>query len=59
MTQTTLHQYQVIRLHDDGEGFDVLTSYRTYESADASLDRWCNRFQNAWIEINKGTLRFG
>ena len=58
MAQPNSRPYQVIRLQDDGEGFDVLASYSTYEAADDRLDHWWNRFPNACIEIKHGNLRY-
>lgn len=58
MTEPVFRPYQVIRLQDDGEGFDVLASYSTYEAADDRLEHWWTRFPHACIEIKHGNLRY-
>lgn len=58
MTKPTSRPYQVIRLQNDGEGFDVLASYGTYEAADDRLEYWWTRFPHAYIEIKYGDFSY-
>ena len=42
--------YKIAYLNDDGE-WQSLAEFDTYAEADEQLDKYCNRYQNAWIEI--------
>ena len=43
--------FTVTRFNEDGS-VKILGRYATYEKADEALDRWCDRFPNAAIDID-------
>jgi hypothetical protein len=43
--------YQVVRFNFADDSTKILGSYATYDAADEALDRWCDRFPHAYIDI--------
>ena len=43
--------YQVVRVNFADDSTKVLGSYATYDAADEALDRWCDLFPHAYIDI--------
>jgi len=40
---------------EDGT-WKILASYSTYEKADSALDKYCDKYPYAWIDILDGAL---
>ena len=61
-TTTEQRRYAVARWDTEPSGPDIWTRlswFATYEAADAALDRWADRYPNAWVDIidtNTGEL---
>lgn len=52
MTSTaTTNRYAVARWDADIETWMRLSRFATYAAADDALDRWADRYPNAWVEI--------
>jgi len=43
--------YVVARLSDDGQTWETLQAFKSYEAADRGLDALSDRHPNAWLEI--------
>ena len=43
--------YVVARLSDDGQTWETLQAFKSYEAADRGLDALSDRYPNAWLEI--------
>ena len=53
-TTTEQPRYAIARWDTEPNGPDIWTRlswFATYEAADSALDRWANRFPNAWVDI--------
>ena len=48
-TTTKQTRYAIARWDDDG--WMRLSWFATYAAADAALDRWADRYPNAWVDI--------
>jgi len=61
-TTTEQRRYAVARCDTESNGPAIWTRlswFATYEAADSALDRWADRFPNAWVDIidtNTGEL---
>ena len=61
-TTTEQSRFAVARWDTEPNGPDIWTRlswFATYEAADAALDRWADRYPNAWVDIidtNTGEL---
>ena len=47
-----------IALLDDTGNWKVLASFSTYEKADDALDKYSEKYPNAWVDILDGALTF-
>jgi len=43
--------YVVARLSDDGQTWETLQAFKSYEAADRGLDGLSDRYPDAWLEI--------
>ena len=48
---------KIARLDDTGN-WKVLASFSTYEKADDALDKYSEKYPNAWVDILDGALTF-
>ena len=51
---TEQSRYAVARWDTEPNGPDIWTRlswFATYEAADSALDRWADRYPNAWVDI--------
>ena len=48
---------KIARLDDTGN-WKVLASFSTYEKADLALDKYSEKYPNAWVDILDGALTF-
>ena len=47
--------FKIARLDDTGN-WKVLASFSTYEKADDALDKYSEKYPNAWVDILDGAL---
>jgi len=52
MFEATIHTHAVARLDDCGHWVD-LEYFSDYHDADAALDRWADKYPNAWIDVTR------
>ena len=50
MFEATIHTHAVARLDDCGNWID-LEYFSDYYDADAALDRWADKYPNAWVDV--------
>jgi hypothetical protein len=43
--------YVIARLSDDGQSWETLQAFKSYEAADRGLDALSDRYPYAWLEI--------
>ena len=48
---------KIARLDDTGN-WKVLASFSTYQKADLALDKYSEKYPNAWVDILDGALTF-
>ncbi len=45
----------VVKIVEDGT-YQVLGVYKTYEAADKAVDKFSDKYPNAWVDILDGAL---
>lgn len=45
----------VVKILEDGT-YKILGIYKTYEAADKAVDRYSDKYPNAWVDILDGAL---
>ena len=54
-TKLTMRPYKIARLDDTGN-WKVLASFTTYAKADLALEKYSEKYPNAWVDILDGAL---
>jgi len=44
------HKFAVRMIYEDGS-YKILETYQTYEKADKAVDRFSEKYPNAWVDI--------
>lgn len=53
MATKSKRPYAICRLSDDGQEWQTLARFKSYDNADDRLDSYCDRFPYAYITIMK------
>ena len=51
----TMKTISVVKILEDGT-YKILGVYKTYEAADKAVDKFSDKYPNAWVDILDGAL---